>query len=32
MITTGKHPYRFTPDHLFKATLAKGRPGPYWPR
>jgi transcription-repair coupling factor (superfamily II helicase) len=26
MITTGKHPYRFTPDHLFKATLAKGSP------
>jgi transcription-repair coupling factor (superfamily II helicase) len=26
MIATGKHPYRFTPDHLFKATLAKGSP------
>jgi transcription-repair coupling factor (superfamily II helicase) len=26
MITAGKHPYRFTPDHLFKATLAKSTP------
>ena len=24
MITSGKHPYQFTPDHQFKATLAKG--------
>jgi transcription-repair coupling factor (superfamily II helicase) len=24
MITGGKQPYRFTPDHQFKATLAKG--------
>lgn len=26
MITTGKQRYRFTPDHLFKASLAKGPP------
>jgi transcription-repair coupling factor (superfamily II helicase) len=26
MIAAGQHPYRFTPDHQFKATLAKGPP------
>ena len=26
MITAGKQPYRFTPDHLFKANLVKGPP------